>query len=87
MCSFELPFVAKAITSRIHRGFAMEAFLVLVVLIFEKKTKVLLCSKIKKENKVKKMMKFFVLRKKIMKTRKVERNGEQNCFWKSRKEN
>jgi len=33
--------------------FAMEAFLVLVILVFGKKTKVLLCLRIEKENKVK----------------------------------
>ena len=34
-------------------GFAMEAFLVLIVLVFEKKTKVLLCLRIGKENNAK----------------------------------
>ena len=44
-------------------GLAMEAFLDLVVLIFGKKMKVLLCLRIGKENKVKKIMNLVVLRK------------------------
>ena len=50
----------------------MEAFLVLIVLVFGKEMKVLLCSRIEKENKVKKDDESFCVKKRNIKTRKVE---------------
>ena len=50
----------------------MEAFLVLVVFVFEKKTKVLLRSRIEKEIKVKEDDEIFCVEKRNMKTRKVK---------------
>ena len=56
-----------------QEGLAMETFLVHVVLVFGKETKVLLCLRIEKENKVKKkMMNPFCVKERRMKTRKVE---------------
>jgi len=58
--------------SYLQGGYAMEAFLVLVVLIFGKEMKVLLCSRIEKEIKVKEDDEIFCVEKRNMKTRKVK---------------